>query len=164
MTLDRYVRKLPKSFGVLAADAARYVQAMDAAVAFDTLNAAGVSTEWMQKLQKRWIEFTIESLNRHRESLDAMYKSLIQVIEQASRLSEAKTPEDYRRTTDDLRHKMFETFKDQSEVQLREFHKSAEKWFECSRPLEPEVKEPSTRITPRCSGTHGLCESFGSTP
>ena len=94
------------------------------------LNAAGVSAEWVQKLQKRWMEYTIESLNRHRESLDGMYKSLIQVIEQSSRLSDAKTPEDYRRSTEDLRHKMFETFKDQSEAQLRDFQKSAEKWFD----------------------------------
>ena len=79
------------------------------------LNAAGVSAEWV---------------NRHRESLDTMYKSLIQVIEQSSRLSDAKTPEDYKRTTEDLRHKMFETFKDQSEAQLRDFQKSAEKWFD----------------------------------
>jgi hypothetical protein len=93
-------------------------------------NATGISTEWMQTLQKRWLEFTTESLNRHRESLDSMYRSIIQLVEQASRLSEAKTPEDYRRTTDELRHKMFETFKDQSEAQLREFQKGAEKWFE----------------------------------
>jgi hypothetical protein len=94
------------------------------------LNGGGVSAEWVQKLQKRWIEFTTESLNRHREALDSMYKSLIQVMEQASHISDAKTPEDYRRTTDELRHTMFETFKDQSETQLREFQKSAEKWFD----------------------------------
>jgi len=93
-------------------------------------SAAGLSTEWLQNAQKRWMEFTVESLNRHRESLDSMFKSLIQLVEQASRFTEAKTPEEYRRTTDELRHKMFETFKDQSEAQLREFQKGAEKWFE----------------------------------
>ena len=93
-------------------------------------NAAGFSSEWLQNAQKRWMEFTVESLNRHRESLDSMYKSLIQLVEQASRFTEAKTPEEYRRTTDELRHKMFETFKDQSEAQLRAFQKDAEKWFD----------------------------------
>jgi hypothetical protein len=93
-------------------------------------NGTGISPEWMQTLQKRWVQFTLESLNRHRELLDSMYKSLIQVVEQASHLSESKSPEEYRRTTEDLRHKMFETFKDQSEAQLREFQKSAERWFD----------------------------------
>jgi hypothetical protein len=93
-------------------------------------NAAGLPTEWLQNLQKRWMDFTTDSLNRHREALDSMYKSLIQIVEQAGRLSEAKTPEDYRRTTDDLRHKMFETFKEQSEAQFREFQKGTEKWFD----------------------------------
>jgi hypothetical protein len=93
-------------------------------------SGAGLSTEWLQNAQKRWMEFTVESLNRHRESLDSMFKSLIQLVEQASRFTEAKTPEEYRRTTDELRHKMFETFKDQSESQLRTFQRDAEKWFD----------------------------------
>jgi hypothetical protein len=92
--------------------------------------AAGVSPDWVQNLQKRWIEFTTESMNRQRESLDAMYKSVIQVLEQSLRLSESKTPEEYRRATEDLRHKLFEAFKDQSEAQLREFQKGAEKWLD----------------------------------
>ena len=94
------------------------------------MNVAGVSMDWVQKLHKRWFEFTGESLNRQRELLDSMYKSLIQVVEQASRLSESKTPEDYKRTSEELRHKMFDTFKEQSDAQFREFQKSAEKWFD----------------------------------
>ena len=94
------------------------------------MNVAGVSIDWVQKLQKRWYEYTTESLNRQRELLDSMYKSVIQVVDQASRLSESKTPEDYRKSSEDLRSKMFETFKEQSDAQMREFQKSAEKWFD----------------------------------
>ena len=94
------------------------------------MNVVGVSMDWVQKFHKRWFEFTGESLNRQRELLDSMYKSLIQVVEQASRLSESKTPEDYKRTSEELRHKMFDTFKEQSDAQFREFQKSAEKWFD----------------------------------
>jgi hypothetical protein len=32
--------------------------------------------------------------------------------------------------TEELRSKMFETFKEQSDAQFREFQKSAEKWFD----------------------------------
>jgi hypothetical protein len=93
------------------------------------LSGAEASVEWLQKIQKRWVEFMTDSLNTSREALDSMYKSLIQVIEQTSHLSDAKTPEEYRRTTDEIRHKMFDTFKEQSETQLRELQKNAEKWF-----------------------------------
>jgi hypothetical protein len=94
------------------------------------LNATGVSVDGIQKVQKRWFEFTTESLERQRELLDSTYKSIIQVLEQAARLTESKTPEDYRRMTEELRSKMFETFKEQSDAQFREFQKSAEKWFD----------------------------------
>jgi hypothetical protein len=94
------------------------------------LNAAGASAEWTRTLQKRWIEFMTDALNNQRESVDAMYKSGIQVIEQAFRLSEAKSPDDYRRMVEELWRKMFEISKNQSETQLREFQKGAEKWLE----------------------------------
>jgi hypothetical protein len=93
-------------------------------------NMPGVSVDWVQKLQKRCLEFSSESLNRQRELVDSMYKSLIQLVEQTERLSDSKTPEDYRRTADELRQKIFETFKDQSDAQLKEFQKTAEKWFD----------------------------------
>jgi hypothetical protein len=94
------------------------------------LNAAGVSAEWVQTFQKRWIEFMTDSLNKHRESLDSIYKSSIQVIERAFHLSEAKSPDDYRRMVEELWRKVFEISKDQSETQLREFQKGVEKWLE----------------------------------
>jgi hypothetical protein len=94
------------------------------------VNAASGAVDWSQRLQKRWLEFASESLNRHRESLDAMYKLAVQVIEQSSRLSETKNPEDYRRDVEELRNKTFEIFKEQSEAQLREFQKTVEKWFD----------------------------------
>ena len=94
------------------------------------LEVAGASADWVQKSQKRWVEFTTESLNMHRELLDSMYKAGIQITEQAFRLSESTNPEDYRREVGELRRKMFETLKGQSEAQLREFEKEIERWFE----------------------------------
>ncbi len=94
------------------------------------LNAAGVSAEWVRTFQKRWIELVTDTLNKNRESLDSMYKTGIQVIEQTCRLSEAKTPDEYRHMVEDLWRKLFTVCKDQSENQLRDFQKGAEKWFE----------------------------------
>lgn len=91
---------------------------------------AGGSMDWAQRLQSRWVEFTTDMLNRHRESLDTMYKLAIQMMEQVSRLSESKSPEEYNRGMEEMRGKMFETFKEQSDTQMREIQKSAEKWFD----------------------------------
>src|SRR5262249_48052529 len=88
----------------------------------------GGSVDWVQQLQKRWSEFTSESLNRHRESLDNIYKLAIQLIAQTQQLYESKSPEEYRRAIEELRGKMFDTFKEQSDTQLRETQKTAEKW------------------------------------
>ena len=91
---------------------------------------AGAPAEWAQRVQTRWIEFTGELLNRHRESLDTMYKLAIQMMDQMTRLHESKNSEEYTRGMEEIRSKMFDTFKEQSDAQLREFQKTAEKWFD----------------------------------
>ncbi len=94
-----------------------------------TPGVAGASPEWTRSIQKRWLDLSIEVLNKHRESLDSGYRSGIQTIEQTLRVSDAKSPEDYRRTVEDLWRKSFETLKTQFETQLREFQNLAEKSF-----------------------------------
>lgn len=95
-----------------------------------TVNAAGGSVDSIQQLQKRWAEFASESLDRHRESLDALYKLAIQAFAQTSHLYESRSPEEYRHGIEEMRTKLFETIKTQSDAQVREFQKTAEKWFD----------------------------------
>jgi hypothetical protein len=89
--------------------------------------AAGEPTEWNRAFQKRSLEMAVEALNKLRESLDSMFAAGVQVIEQTFRVSEAKSSEDYRRVVDDLWRKLFDTFKSQSETQLRDFQAWTEK-------------------------------------
>jgi predicted solute-binding protein len=88
------------------------------------------SPDWAQTFQKRWQDLATDSLKRHREVLDATYKSGIQAIEQTFRASEATSPEEQRRIVEDLWRKLFDTMKEHSESQFREFQKSAELWVE----------------------------------
>jgi hypothetical protein len=85
--------------------------------------ASGGATDWGRGFQKRWADLTLELLNKHRESLDAMYTSAISIIEQSFRVSEARSADDYRRLVEDLSRKLFELFKEQSEAQFRDFQK-----------------------------------------
>ena len=79
------------------------------------------SSEASQKVQKRWLALGVELLNKHRASLDSTYAAGIQLIEQSFGAAEAKSPEEYRRLTEDLWRKLFDTYKSQAEAQLDAF-------------------------------------------
>src|SRR5689334_465139 len=92
-----------------------------------TAHEAGAQNDWGRASQRRWVELCVEMLNRHREALDTAYKSGIQIIEQSFYAAEARSPDDYRRTVEDLWRKLFELQKQQSESQLRDFQTFYEK-------------------------------------
>lgn len=95
--------------------------------------ASWASMEWSKTFQKRWAEFAIESLHKHRESLDSSYRSGIQLIEQTFRVSEVKSPNDYQRLVEELSRKLLDVFRQQSESQVRELQNWATKSFEMQR-------------------------------
>ena len=90
-------------------------------------NAGVQGADFGKASQKRWLELCVEMLNRHREAIDGIYKSGIQLIEQSLQAGEAKSPDEYRRIVEDLWRKLFENFKTQSESQMRDFQVWAEK-------------------------------------
>jgi hypothetical protein len=92
--------------------------------------ATAAGSEWNRALQKRWLDLAVEIMNRHRESIDTMYRSVIQVVEQTSRMSEAKSTEEYRRGVEDLWRTWFESVKSQSESQIRDVQNWAGKSLE----------------------------------
>jgi ribosome-associated toxin RatA of RatAB toxin-antitoxin module len=87
-------------------------------------------TQQAQSFQKRWLETLTEMMNKHRESLDAQYKAGIRAIEESFRVNEARTPDDYRRMTEELWRKGFESLKSSTETQIRDFQAAAQKWCE----------------------------------
>jgi hypothetical protein len=93
----------------------------------------GISAELARNLEKRWIELSIEMLNKQKEMLESNYTSGIQAIEQTFRLSEAKTSDDYQRMVEDLWRQLFKSSMDNSEAQLQEFRKWADKSFEMAQ-------------------------------
>ncbi len=103
-------------------------------------NFAGNSTEWRQSVQKRWMDLTVDMLNKHRESLDAMYATGIQAIEQSFRITEARSSDDYRRIFDDLWHKLFDTLKGQLETQFRDFQRWSEQSLEIAQKAQAQAQ------------------------
>jgi len=95
--------------------------------------AAGLSADWAGTMKKRWLEMSLDALNKQRETVDAAYKAGIQAIEQLAKISEAKSAEDGARATEEVWRRLFETAKGQAENQFREFQTMAEKTFEVVR-------------------------------
>jgi hypothetical protein len=93
-------------------------------------NGTSIGPEGISSLQRRSIDLAIEALNKHRESLESSYRSSIQVLEQAFRVSEARSPEDARRMVEELWRNVLAIMKEQSEGQFREMMRWTEKMFE----------------------------------
>ena len=51
-----------------------------------SMEGAGTSSEWYQRIQKRWRDFATDSLNMHRESLDSMYKAAIDLYRESLKI------------------------------------------------------------------------------
>ena len=95
--------------------------------------APPTASEASQKVQKRWLALGIELLDKHRTSLDGTHAAGIQLIAQSFGAAEAKSPEEYRRLTEDLWRKLFDTYKNQTEAQLDAFKSWSTKSAEAVR-------------------------------
>jgi hypothetical protein len=95
--------------------------------------AAATPAAWAeqaQTFQKRWLETVTEMMNKHRETLDAHYKAGIKAIEESFKVTEAKSPDEYRRLTEELWRRGFENVKNSTESQIRDIQAAVQKWFE----------------------------------
>lgn len=101
-------------------------------------NANGASAEWTRTVHKRWVDLTIEMMNKHRASIDAMYATGIQAIEQSFHITDAKSSEDYRRIVDELWRKLFDTLKGQLENQFRDVQRWSEQSFEIAQKAQSQ--------------------------
>lgn len=86
--------------------------------------------EHVQTFQKQWTDCVTSLMTKHCEALDAQYRVGIKTIEDALRTTEAKSPEEFRRLTEELWRKSFEVLRQTIENQLRDFQAAIEKWSE----------------------------------
>jgi hypothetical protein len=101
-----------------------------------TSPAAGVSADWGGTMRRRWLEMTVEALNKQREAIDSTYKVGIASLERLARVSDAKSAEEWVRAVEEVWAKLFEGFKAQAESQFRDFQTWAAKSFEMARKAE----------------------------
>ena len=97
---------------------------------FGASPGTGAAPDWARNAQKKCIDLATEILERQRESVDALFRSTVTLLQQTSQISEAKSPEDYRRASEDLWRKWLESVKNHSETQFRDVQTFAGKSLE----------------------------------
>lgn len=94
-------------------------------------------TDQARSFQKQWADSVTALMTKHCESLDAQYRAGIRTIEDALRTTEAKSPEEFRKLTEELWRKSFEVLKQTIENQIRDFQVAVEKWTELMTQKSP---------------------------
>jgi len=95
-----------------------------------SLAAPAAGTGQLGDTQKKLTEALTDMLNKHRETLDAQYRTGIKTIEDAFRLSEAKDPAQYRKLVEELWRQSIECLTTVAEAQINNVRSAMEKSFE----------------------------------
>jgi len=90
----------------------------------------GVVKDQIRSYQKKWSQTLAEGMEKHREALNQQYKSGIAAIESAFRMTEAKTPEECWRLTQEFWRKSIDTYKTTFETQSKYVEELAHMWQE----------------------------------
>lgn len=86
--------------------------------------------EW----RKKWEDTATEMLKRQKELVDNNYEAGIKALEEIFEVVEAKSAEEYQRKVVELYQKSFDSLRQLSEAQLKEFKAATEKWSEVMTP------------------------------
>ena len=86
--------------------------------------------EQIRSYQKQWSETLAETLEKHRESLSIQYKNGIEAIELAFRTTEAQTPEQSWRLTQEFWRKSIDSYKTAFETQSIYVSNLAQMWLD----------------------------------
>lgn len=84
----------------------------------------------IREFQKQWTTAVSELAHKHREVLDKQYDAAISSLDDALKITDAKTPEEFRQRTEQFYRKTIECLREMSEAQISEFQEMVTKWGE----------------------------------
>ncbi len=90
----------------------------------------GATKEKIRSYQKKWSQTLAETMEKHREVLNQQYKSGIDTIASAFKMTEARTPEEYWRMTQEFWRKSIDSYKTVFEAQSKYVDGLAQMWLE----------------------------------
>ena len=94
------------------------------------------ATAWLEQLstaQRKWAEAFADMLKRHQETLDEEYRAGIRAIDDAFRVGEARSPEQFQRLSEELWRRNCEVLKTAVASQMHDVQSVMEKWYEAAR-------------------------------
>ena len=97
------------------------------------LPAMTASSDWLavkQTLKKDWAATASELMHKHREQIDHLYQAGIESLEEALRVTEAESPDDFRERYDSLCRSSLNRMKSTCETQLQQIQEAVEKWID----------------------------------
>jgi hypothetical protein len=102
----------------------------------------GSVVEQLQAVQKKWAEAIAELFQKQREMLETQFNAGLKLLEDASRVLQAKDPEQFRAKAIEYWQKSFESVRQLAEGNLREFQAAVVK---CSQPVseKPAAEKPA---------------------
>jgi hypothetical protein len=86
--------------------------------------------ERVQKYHKESSKAAAEFIRKWQESWDRQYQSAMKALEEAFHVAEAKDADELRKKTEELWHKSFDTLKEVTEAQMKDFQEAVAKWIE----------------------------------
>ena len=104
--------------------------------------AAGMTTEVTDAVQRRWRVTLTSTLLRDRELADAAYESGIELVEQTFQLYGARSPEDCKRVIESTWRKLAERAKEQSDNQLRVLQTVSSTWLDVAPKTDAQASMP----------------------
>jgi hypothetical protein len=82
----------------------------------------------VQRFRSKWVEAVSELARKHREFIDRQYNAAMESLDAALCVTEASTPEEYRRRSEQLCRKSLDCVREVAETQVEEFQDAVTKW------------------------------------
>ncbi len=89
-------------------------------------------TDDMEKVHSGWAETIDHMLTKRREVLELQYRSAVEAVEGAMRLTQTTSPEAFAEKMEDFYRTSLAAWQKSSEAQLKEFQDAAKSWMEMS--------------------------------
>ena len=96
----------------------------------------GMSTAqsiWLDKMlefRRQWSNTVSDLAHKHRNTVDRQYQAALEALDEALRVGEASSPEEYRKRTDQFCRKALECMREASEAQTKEYQDALNKLSE----------------------------------
>ena len=93
-------------------------------------SAQGVWMDKVLEFQRQWSNAVSDLAHKHRNTVDRQYQAALEALDEALRVGETSSPEEYRRRTDQFCRKALECMREASEAQIKEYQEAMSKLSE----------------------------------